>query len=118
MVCQTVLCCAVLCSAVLCSAVLCCAMHCGKVHHAIARCYGVHFCYHLQKGLLVQVCLKWNVQRGVAVIPRSQSPKNIKANIEGMFDWILPRDAKVSPAGFTCLMCILQVVSKHNALHR
>jgi len=43
---------------------------------------------------VAQVCLKWNVQRGVAVIPRSQSPKNIKANIEGMFDWILPRDAK------------------------
>lgn len=41
-----------------------------------------------------QVCLKWNVQRGVAVIPRSQNPKNIKANIEGIFDWVLPREAK------------------------
>ncbi|KAK9807579.1 hypothetical protein WJX72_003232 [[Myrmecia] bisecta] len=36
-----------------------------------------------------QVALKWNVQRGVPVIPRSQTPKNIKSNIEGMFDWQL-----------------------------
>ncbi|DBA80189.1 TPA: hypothetical protein ACH3X2_007656 [Trebouxia sp. C0005] len=42
-----------------------------------------------------QVCLKWNVQRGVPVIPRSQNPKNIKANIDGIFDWVLPRAAKV-----------------------
>ena len=35
------------------------------------------------------------MQRGVAVIPRSQNPKNIKANIEGIFDWVLPREAKV-----------------------
>lgn len=41
-----------------------------------------------------QVCLKWNVQRGVPVIPRSQNPKNIKANIDGIFDWVLPRAAK------------------------
>jgi len=43
----------------------------------------------------LQVCLKWNVQRGVPVIPRSQNPKNIKANIEGIFEWVLPRAAKV-----------------------
>ncbi|KAL3155073.1 hypothetical protein ABBQ38_011137 [Trebouxia sp. C0009 RCD-2024] len=41
-----------------------------------------------------QVCLKWNVQRGVTVIPRSQNPKNIKANIDGLFNWVLPREAK------------------------
>ena len=40
--------------------------------------------------------MKWNVQRGVAVIPRSQNPTNIKSNIEGLFDWVLPREAKVS----------------------
>ncbi len=39
--------------------------------------------------------MKWNVQRGVPVIPRSQNPKNIKANIDGIFDWVLPRAAKV-----------------------
>ncbi len=53
--------------------------------------------------LVMQVCLKWNVQRGVPVIPRSQNPKNIKANIDGIFDWVLPRAAKVHlhPMHFT-----------------
>ncbi len=45
--------------------------------------------------LVLQVCLKWNVQRGIPVIPRSQNPKNIRANIDGIFDWVLPRAAKV-----------------------
>lgn len=49
-----------------------------------------------------QVCLKWNVQRGVTVIPRSQNPKNIKANIEGMFEWVLPREAKVHSPQCNC----------------
>ena len=56
--------------------------------------------------LVPQVCLKWNVQRGVPVIPRSQNPKNIKANIDGIFDWVLPRAAKVHFAShaFHCPM--------------
>ena len=53
-----------------------------------------------------QVVLKWNVQRGVAVIPRSQNPKNIKANFEGMFDWILPREAKVNDSMLGIVMTI------------
>eukprot|EP00891_Asterochloris_glomerata_P008518 jgi/Astpho2/8518/gw1.00125.50.1_t len=36
-----------------------------------------------------QVALKWNIQRGVAVIPRSETPENIRSNIEGMFEWNL-----------------------------
>ena len=44
----------------------------------------------------MQVVLKWNIQRGVAVIPRSETPENIRSNIEGMFDWNLPHDVKVS----------------------
>ena len=45
---------------------------------------------------LMQVALKWNIQRGVAVIPRSETPENIRSNIEGMFEWNLPHDVKVS----------------------
>ena len=44
----------------------------------------------------MQVVLKWNIQRGVAVIPRSETPANIRSNMEGMFDWNLPHDVKVS----------------------
>jgi len=36
-----------------------------------------------------QVLLKWNTQRGVAVIPRSQSEKNIRSNIDDAFTWEL-----------------------------
>ena len=55
----------------------------------------------------MQVCLKWNVQRGVIVIPRSQNPKNIKANVQGIFDWVLPREAKVpQPQLHRCMQYI------------
>jgi diketogulonate reductase-like aldo/keto reductase len=47
--------------------------------------------------LCVQVLLKWNIQRGVVVIPRSQSEKNIKANIDGAFSWELTPEQKVRP---------------------
>jgi len=50
------------------------------------------------KLLCVQVLLKWNLQRGVAVIPRSQSEKNIKANIDGAFSWELTPEQKVRPS--------------------
>jgi alcohol dehydrogenase (NADP+) len=49
-----------------------------------------------------QVCLKWNIQRGVAVIPRSQNPENIRANLEGMFDWALPEDVKAQLDALDC----------------
>lgn len=41
-----------------------------------------------------QVLLKWNIQRGVAVIPRSQSEKNIRGNIDGAFTWELTPEQK------------------------
>ena len=43
----------------------------------------------------MQVLLRWNVQRGVAVIPKASSPEHMRANIEGLFDWRLSYDQKV-----------------------
>ena len=42
-----------------------------------------------------QVLLRWNVQRGVAVIPRSNTPANIEGNAKGVFDWALTEAQKV-----------------------
>ena len=42
-----------------------------------------------------QVFLKWNAQRGVAVIPKAQAREHSRANIEGFFDWALSDDQKV-----------------------
>ena len=50
----------------------------------------------------VQVLLKWNTQRGVPVIPRSQSEKNIRGNIKDAFTWELTPDQKVSRAKHLC----------------
>lgn len=41
-----------------------------------------------------QVLLKWNVQRGVAVIPKASSPEHVRSNIEGLFEWRLTYDQK------------------------
>lgn len=48
-----------------------------------------------------QVLLKWNVQRGVAVIPKASSPDHMRSNIEGLFEWRLSYEQKVrcSPLG-------------------
>lgn len=42
-----------------------------------------------------QVLLKWNVQRGVAVIPKAGSEPHLRENIEGLFSWRLTWDQKV-----------------------
>lgn len=41
-----------------------------------------------------QVLLKWNVQRGVAVIPKASSPDHMRSNIEGLFEWRLSYEQK------------------------
>lgn len=41
-----------------------------------------------------QVLLKWNVQRGVAVIPKAGSEPHLAENIEGLFGWRLTWDQK------------------------
>ena len=43
----------------------------------------------------VQVLLRWNMQRGVPVIPKSGSAEHLKENIEGAFDWQLSQEQKV-----------------------
>ena len=45
--------------------------------------------------ILSQVLLRWNVQRGVAVLPKASSPAHVADNIEGLFDWRLTYDQKV-----------------------
>jgi len=42
------------------------------------------------------VLLKWNIQRGVVVIPKASSEAHLKENISGCFDWKLSNDHKVS----------------------
>ncbi|PSC71722.1 Alcohol dehydrogenase [NADP(+)] [Micractinium conductrix] len=41
-----------------------------------------------------QVLLKWNVQRGVAVIPKASSEPHLRENFEGLFNWRLTWDQK------------------------
>lgn len=41
-----------------------------------------------------QVLLKWNVQRGVPVIPKATSPSHLSENFQGMFEWKLTWDQK------------------------
>ena len=43
-----------------------------------------------------QVCLRWNIDRGVGVIPESGSAEHIKENIDGIYDWKLAADLKVN----------------------
>lgn len=40
--------------------------------------------------------LRWNVQRGVAVLPKASSQSHMVDNIEGLFEWRLTYDQKVS----------------------
>ena len=41
-----------------------------------------------------QVLLRWNIQRGVAVIPKASSEEHLRDNIEGIFEWTLTWDQK------------------------
>lgn len=41
-----------------------------------------------------QVLLKWNVQRGVVVIPKAGSEPHLRENIEALFKWRLTWDQK------------------------
>ena len=43
-----------------------------------------------------QVLLKWNIQRGVAVIPKASSESHLRANFQGLFDWRLSWDQKAA----------------------
>ena len=36
-----------------------------------------------------QVLVKWGLQRGTSVIPKSSNPERIKENIK-VFDWVIP----------------------------
>lgn len=43
----------------------------------------------------LQVLLRWNVQRGVAVLPKASSQDHMVDNIKCLFDWRLTYDQKV-----------------------
>ena len=53
--------------------------------------------------LLPQILLQWNIQRGVPVIPRSTSEKNIRDNMDSAFDWELTEFQKARAAIFPLL---------------
>lgn len=42
-----------------------------------------------------QVLLRWNVQRGVPVIPKAGSEPHLRSNIEGLFGWRLTQEQQV-----------------------
>lgn len=44
----------------------------------------------------MQVLLKYNLQRGVPVIPKASFRKHLEENLVGMFDWKLSNQQKVS----------------------
>jgi diketogulonate reductase-like aldo/keto reductase len=48
------------------------------------------------------VLLKWNVQRGVAVIPKAGSEPHLRENIEGLFSWRLTWDQKAKLDAIDC----------------
>lgn len=43
-----------------------------------------------------QVLLRWNVQRGVAVVPKAGSEPHLHENIDGLFQWRLSWDQKAA----------------------
>ena len=42
-----------------------------------------------------QVLLKWNLQRGVAIIPKASSEAHLRENLAGCFEWRLSNEHKV-----------------------
>ncbi len=44
---------------------------------------------------LAKVLLRWNMQRGVPVIPKASSAEHLRENIEGAFSWHLTAAQKV-----------------------
>jgi diketogulonate reductase-like aldo/keto reductase len=49
-----------------------------------------------------QVLLRWNVQRGVPVIPKASSKPHIEENFSGLFDWRLTWDQKSALDAIDC----------------
>ncbi len=49
-----------------------------------------------------QVLLRWNVQRGVAVIPKAGSQPHVEENIAGLFEWRLSWDQKAALDALDC----------------
>jgi diketogulonate reductase-like aldo/keto reductase len=43
---------------------------------------------------LPQVLLRWNVQRGVAVLPKASSQSHMLDNIQGLWEWQLTYEQK------------------------
>jgi diketogulonate reductase-like aldo/keto reductase len=51
------------------------------------------------------VLLKYNMQRGVVVIPKASSPEHLAANLQDMFSWRLNNQQKVrGAAAAACLL--------------
>ncbi len=46
--------------------------------------------------------LKWNVQRGVAVVPKASSEPHLRENIQGLFEWRLAPKHKAALDALDC----------------
>lgn len=62
---------------------------------------------------LRQVLLKWNVQRGVPVIPKAGSEPHLRENIEGLFAWRLSWDQKAKLDALDCGQRLVAVPFPH-----
>lgn len=57
---------------------------------------------------LPQVLLRWNVQRGVAVLPKASSQSHMLDNIQGLWEWQLTYEQKVH--------CVNRALNQFDAL--
>jgi diketogulonate reductase-like aldo/keto reductase len=55
--------------------------------------------------MVVQVLLKWNMQRGVPVIPKATSRGHLAENFVDMFAWRLTNQQKVRQAN-NAVLCV------------
>eukprot|EP00887_Chlorella_sp_A99_P004505 scaffold34.g4505.t1 len=56
----------------------------------------------LEHPAVLEVLLRWNVQRGVAAIPKAGSLPHLRENIEGLFSWALTWDQKAKLDALDC----------------
>ncbi len=55
----------------------------------------------------LQVLLKYNMQRGVVVIPKATQRAHLEENSKGMFEWRLTNEQKVGAADWQeCIDCV------------
>lgn len=68
-----------------------------------------------------QVALRWGIQYGVDVLPKSTNPKRIKENLD-VFSWSIPEDdfkalSSIQPQVTHCSTAVLHSTAEYSAVH-